>query len=216
MAASSPCCHRVPPTSAAATAPATAAAPTTTRQRDRALNPAEKTVPQTQARTTPVVASMHRRRRATGDDDQSTNTNAADRMKDQDYTAVPTGEAGDDGVPSSFYGSKKGYRAWFPRSYNFRRRVSVGLIVAVFVVAGLLASLGLGASRGHIQGEDCQRQTTNNQWPPLVCQSVCVSVLVIFVPPFGARENWPQSHSIMARFVPLPLRCPIHRLPHPL
>ena len=129
----------------------------------QSVEPRGKTVPQTQARTTLVVASMHRRRRAAGDDGQSTNTNAADRMNDQDYTAVPTGEAGDDGVPSSFYGSKKGYRAWFPRSYNFRRRVSVGLIVAVFVVAGLLASLGLGASRGHIQGEACQRQTTSNQ-----------------------------------------------------
>lgn len=58
-------------------------------------------------------------------------------------------EEGDAAVPSSFYASRKG-GSWFPRSYTLRRRLSVGGIVALFLMAGILASLGLGSTRGHL------------------------------------------------------------------
>jgi hypothetical protein len=68
-----------------------------------------------------------------------------------DYTEVSQDpESGD--FPSSFTASKtrKTGKPLCPRSYNCRRRLSIMGVLALFVVAGLLASLELGRRRGHL------------------------------------------------------------------
>jgi hypothetical protein len=75
-------------------------------------------------------------------------------MSEPDYTSVDA-EDPEASIPSSFYSmNKKPFQAFFnPRSYNFRRRVSVAGVFGLFIVAGLLASIELGRRRGHLPGE---------------------------------------------------------------
>lgn len=73
-------------------------------------------------------------------------------MSEPDYTSIELDP--ESNIPSSFYNTKKPLQSFFnPRSYNFRRRVSVAGVVGLFIAAGLLASAELGRSRGHFPGE---------------------------------------------------------------
>ena len=75
-------------------------------------------------------------------------------MSEPDYTSIEMDPESD--IPSSFYSTKKPLQSFFnPRSYNFRRRISVTGVVGLFMAAGLLASTELGRSRGHFSGEYC-------------------------------------------------------------
>jgi hypothetical protein len=69
-----------------------------------------------------------------------------------DYTEVSQDPESAD-FPSSFPAGKTRKAAGkplCPRSYNCRRRLSMMGVLALFVVAGLLASLELGRRRGHL------------------------------------------------------------------
>lgn len=81
------------------------------------------------------------------------------QMSEPDYTSIDVDPEAN--IPSSFYNTRKPVQTFFnPRSYNFRRRVSVAGVVGMFIVAGLLASMELGRRRGHFSGEcfrNCRR-----------------------------------------------------------
>ena len=76
----------------------------------------------------------------------------ADTMKtDPDYNPVPQDPEDQSDFPSSFRAStKKRGTPLCPRSYTCRRRLSMMGVLAIFIVAGLLASLELGRRRGHL------------------------------------------------------------------
>jgi hypothetical protein len=88
---------------------------------------------------------------------RATPQESANNMSEPDYTSVDA-EDPEDGIPSSFHSNssitdKKQFQIFNPRSYNFRRRLSVAGVCGLFITAGLLASIELGRRRGHLSGE---------------------------------------------------------------